>query len=246
MAADEMVAEQELERLRSEVIQERQMKEMLDQSIGELQATVNELERRVDSIDDEGNEWKTRYEMQLEINQQLQKQIFLLQDKIEQAKKASKDINSKAYREQFSHLDFSDAAKEEIAYFVEKVTPQTIKMMEREKQSLQSQLRDIDWRIDQESKAYHRANEERKKYNVEISATKHQVSEIHQKTKTAIEDDVPKSVNSRFYFSQIFRNIPPDQRVIDPRKGPIKKTAAVKSLPKISSNASSRRSSYKD
>ncbi|XP_074654590.1 coiled-coil domain-containing protein 169-like isoform X2 [Tubulanus polymorphus] len=226
MAADEMVAEQELERLRSEVIQERQMKEMLDQSIGELQATVNELERRVDSIDDEGNEWKTRYEMQLEINQQLQKQIFLLQDKIEQAKKASKDINSKAYREQFSHLDFSD------------VTPQTIKMMEREKQSLQSQLRDIDWRIDQESKAYHRANEERKKYNVEISATKHQVSEIHQKTKTAIEDDVPKSVNSR--------NIPPDQRVIDPRKGPIKKTAAVKSLPKISSNASSRRSSYKD
>lgn len=30
-----------------------------------------------------------------------------------------------------------------------------------------------------------------------------------------------------------FRNILPDQRVIDPRKGPIKKTAAVRSLPKL-------------
>lgn len=30
-------------------------------------------------------------------------------------------------------------------------------------------------------------------------------------------------------------NILPDQRIIDPRKGPIRKTAAVRSLPKLAS-----------
>ncbi|KAH7968352.1 hypothetical protein HPB52_007964 [Rhipicephalus sanguineus] len=36
-----------------------------------------------------------------------------------------------------------------------------------------------------------------------------------------------------------YLNIQPDQRIIDPRKGPIRKTAAVRSLPKLASPDSS-------
>ena len=34
-----------------------------------------------------GNEWKTRYETQQEMNQQLEKGIILLQNKVEEARK---------------------------------------------------------------------------------------------------------------------------------------------------------------
>lgn len=38
-----------------------------------------------------GNEWKTRFETQEEMNQQLERQIIMLQDKIEEAKRNLKD-----------------------------------------------------------------------------------------------------------------------------------------------------------
>ncbi|XP_032838773.2 uncharacterized protein LOC104362216 isoform X2 [Tyto alba] len=56
---------------------------MLENSIFELRNTVTELEKRLSSIEDEGNEWKTRYETQVELNKQLERQIRILQDKME-------------------------------------------------------------------------------------------------------------------------------------------------------------------
>lgn len=38
-----------------------------------------------------GNEWKTRFETQQEMNQQLERQIIMLQDKVEEAKRNLKD-----------------------------------------------------------------------------------------------------------------------------------------------------------
>lgn len=81
----------ELEKLRAEIQQEKQMKEMLEQSAAELRATVEELEKRYDTIDNEGNEWKTRYETQTEINEQLERQILMLQNKVQEAKANLKD-----------------------------------------------------------------------------------------------------------------------------------------------------------
>ena len=40
------------------------------------------------------NEWKTRYENQTELNQQLQKQILVLQDKVDEATKTYKESKS--------------------------------------------------------------------------------------------------------------------------------------------------------
>lgn len=38
-----------------------------------------------------GNEWKTRYETQTEINEQLERQILVLQNKVQEAKANLKD-----------------------------------------------------------------------------------------------------------------------------------------------------------
>ena len=136
----------DLEKLRSELAQEVQMKwvkflftstkillddfqnfqvvpltrfrEIYDQSLKELQLTVDELERRSAGIGDEsrscdvtlqscdvcwqvfvaGNEWKTRYETQVEMNQQLEKQTILLRDKIVDARSTLKDSTTSRVR----------------------------------------------------------------------------------------------------------------------------------------------------
>ncbi|RUS85030.1 hypothetical protein EGW08_007214 [Elysia chlorotica] len=212
----EDVSEFEIETLRAELQQEKQMKEMLDQSSAELKATIEELEKRYDSIENEGNEWKTRYETQTEMNQQLEKQILMLQDKVEDARRNLKEGKP--------------------------ASPQMVKMLEREKHSLFSQLRDLEWRLDQESKAYHKANDERKQYVLEINATKGNVGDIkarqrhmmitNQDSQSKIlarpnQGDSPKTYRSPD------GNIPEDQRILDARYGPIKKTAGVKALPSL-------------
>lgn len=222
----------EIEKIRQEIQQEKQMKEMLQQSAAELRATVEELENRYDTIDNEGNEWKTRYETQTEINEQLERQILNLQNKVQEAKSNLKDAG-KTPRDMNRFDDLSDA------------NPHMIKTLEKEKQMLSSQLRDLEWRLDQESKAYHKANDERKSYNLEINTTKHQQGELtSRRTIMGSRDQLdtvsgprtPRDLsrNSRKSGSHgSLSNIPEDQRIIDPKRGPIKKTAGVKNLPSL-------------
>ncbi|KAK3099434.1 hypothetical protein FSP39_004308 [Pinctada imbricata] len=72
---------------------------MLEQSAAELRATVEELEKRYDTIDNEGNEWKTRFETQQEMNEQLERQILMLQNKVQEAKTNLKDVRPPARRQ---------------------------------------------------------------------------------------------------------------------------------------------------
>ncbi|XP_052278821.1 coiled-coil domain-containing protein 169-like isoform X5 [Dreissena polymorpha] len=255
--ADE-VDEYELEKLRAEILQERQMKEMLDQSAKELRITVEELEKRYEAIENEGNEWKTRFETQEEMNQQLERQIIMLQDKIEEAKRNLKDEETvkqnnrkkagKTPRDAKSFDDLSDA------------NPAMVKTMEKEKALLYNQLRDLEWRLDQESKAYHKANDERKQYVLEINTTKGNIDGNKARQRAAVgvqqreADELSRSPRlmgpsrlgdrsrrSSYSYSisnmgsrvPSLSNIPEDQRILDPRKGPIKKTAAVKNLPSL-------------
>ncbi|VDI69519.1 Hypothetical predicted protein [Mytilus galloprovincialis] len=222
----------ELEKIRQEIQQEKQMNEMLEQSAAELRATVEELENRYDTVDNEGNEWKTRYETQTEINEQLERQILNLQNKVQEAKSNLKDAG-KTPRDMNRFDDLSDA------------NPHMIRMLEKEKQMLSSQLRDLEWRLDQESKAYHKANDERKTYNLEINTTKHQHGEMSSRQRamgsreqldTISGSRTPRDLsrNSRKSGSHgSLSNIPEDQRIIDPKRGPIKKTAGVKNLPSL-------------
>ncbi|XP_045203096.1 uncharacterized protein LOC123556437 isoform X45 [Mercenaria mercenaria] len=259
-------------------------KEMLDQSARELRITVEELEKRYEAIESEdpiriakmndeilkeSNEWKTRFETQEEMNQQLERQIIMLQDKIEEAKRNLKDAKNyvaagKTPRDMKSFDDLSDA------------NPAMVKTMEKEKNMLFNQLRDLEWRLDQESKAYHKANDERKQYVVEINSTKGNIDgnkarqraavnlqqreveeysrsprllgyterykmrhhptpdkELRETKYTSRMANVSSKISQTSRASNDYSNIPEDQRIIDPKKGPIKKTAAVKNLPSL-------------
>ncbi|XP_053163868.1 coiled-coil domain-containing protein 169 isoform X5 [Hemicordylus capensis] len=74
-----------------ELKQEQQMKQMLEHSIYEMKNTMAELEKRLGSVEDEDNEWKTRYETQIEFNRQLKRQIGLLQGKMEHVRGSPTD-----------------------------------------------------------------------------------------------------------------------------------------------------------
>nr|XP_006822285.1 PREDICTED: coiled-coil domain-containing protein 169-like [Saccoglossus kowalevskii] len=210
------------DRLRTELQQEKQMKEMLEQSTQELRITVSELEKRLDGVGEEGNEWKTRYETQEELNQQLEKQILMLKDKIDDAKQSARDGNTSQMK---SYDELSEAALKKL-----------IRRLDRDKLSLDSQMRDYEWRLDQESKAFHKANDERKNYLTEIS----QAAKIkHNDAKSSI-DEIKKrnafgggSYSDPMASPRSYHNVPDNQRILDPRRGPIKKTAAVKQLPKL-------------
>ncbi|KAL3879189.1 hypothetical protein ACJMK2_031498 [Sinanodonta woodiana] len=213
----------DLEKLRAEIQQEKQMKEMLEQSAVELRVTVEELEKRFESIDNEGNEWKTRFETQEEMNQQLEKQIITLQDKVEDAKRNLKDADylkynqtkkltpAKAYVEgsrvspvnsppdtpkskstgitiNISVSPQAGKTPREIKTFddLSDANPTMIKSLEKEKNQLFNQLRDLEWRLDQESKAYHKANDERKQYLLEINSTKHNLDDVRTRHRAAV------------------------------------------------------------
>ncbi|XP_063415763.1 coiled-coil domain-containing protein 169-like isoform X6 [Mytilus trossulus] len=264
----------ELEKIRQEIQQEKQMKEMLEQSAAELRATVEELENRYDTVDNEGNEWKTRYETQTEINEQLERQILNLQNKVQEAKSNLKDDDFfpdgrvRPYRRTVRHRTAGKTPRDMNRFDdLSDANPHMIRMLEKEKQMLSSQLRDLEWRLDQESKAYHKANDvrrnyqneisskkfqayhkandERKTYNLEINTTKHQHGEMSSRQRamgsreqldTISGSRTPRDLsrNSRKSGSHgSLSNIPEDQRIIDPKRGPIKKTAGVKNLPSL-------------
>ncbi|XP_075448212.1 coiled-coil domain-containing protein 169 isoform X2 [Ascaphus truei] len=139
-----------------ELQQERQKKEMLEVSTFELKNTVAELERRLNGVDDEGNEWKTRYETQIELNKQLERQIHLLQEKGEHIRGNPTDRLS-------SIRSYDQMPMGALNQF--------LKRLEEEKTILENQLKDFELRIEQETKAYYKVNDERRLYISEISQT---------------------------------------------------------------------------
>ncbi|XP_063997034.1 coiled-coil domain-containing protein 169 isoform X3 [Pogoniulus pusillus] len=134
-------------RLALELERERQKKQMLEISMFELRNTIAELEKRLSSVEDEGNEWKTRYETQVELNRQLERQINILQYKMELIRGNPSDKLSIVRA--FDQMPL-DALKE------------VLKQLEEKRKSLQNQLKDYELRLEQEAKAYHKANDARR------------------------------------------------------------------------------------
>ncbi|XP_020639500.3 coiled-coil domain-containing protein 169 isoform X2 [Pogona vitticeps] len=177
-----------------ELQQEKQMKEMLELSIYEMKNVVAELEKRLDSVGNEDNEWKTRYETQIELNKQLERQIGRLQGKMEHVCGSPTDRLASIRSFDQMHVDSLN---------------QFLKHLEEEKKSLQNQLKDYELRLEQEAKISGslKSLEEQKMDGVEM-----------------------KRENQRLRGKY---NIPRNQRILDPKKGPIRKTAGVKQLPKL-------------
>ncbi|XP_015671663.1 coiled-coil domain-containing protein 169 isoform X2 [Protobothrops mucrosquamatus] len=177
-----------------ELTQEKQMKEMLELSIFEMNNTIAELVKRLSRTDDEDSEWKTRYETQVELNKQLERQIGFLQGKVEH-------LGGNPTDKLASVRSFEQMHMNSLNQFLTK--------LEEEKKSLQNQLKEYELRLDQEAK---------------ISGS---LKPLEKQKIDAVEMTRENQVLRRKC------NIPRNQRILDPKKGPIKKTAGVKHLPKL-------------
>ncbi|NXA10030.1 CC169 protein, partial [Sapayoa aenigma] len=129
-------------------------RQMLEISIFELRNTVTELEKGLNSVEEEGNEWKTRYETQVELNKQLERQINILRDKVELIHGNPPDELSIVCT--FDRMPVGSLKE-------------VLKQLEEEKKNIQNELKDYELRVKQEAKAYHKANDERHMYLSEIS-----------------------------------------------------------------------------
>ncbi|XP_025766618.1 coiled-coil domain-containing protein 169 isoform X3 [Oreochromis niloticus] len=130
---------------------------MLEGSVSDLRSTMSELQERLHSVDGEdvsGNEWRTRYETQVELNGQLERQISLIRERLE-------DIRGNPVDRLASIRSFEDMPVETLR--------QRLKLLTEEKSDLQSQLMDCHLQIEQEGKAFHKTNDERRAYLSEIA-----------------------------------------------------------------------------
>uniref|UniRef100_A0A8D2KRD9 Uncharacterized protein n=1 Tax=Varanus komodoensis TaxID=61221 RepID=A0A8D2KRD9_VARKO len=114
-----------------------------------MKKTVAELEKRLDYVEDEDNEWKTRYETQIELNRQIERQIGLLQVKMDHVRGSPTDRLASVRSFDQMHMDSLNLF---------------LKKLGEEKESLRNQLKDYELRLEQEAKAYHKANDERRAY----------------------------------------------------------------------------------
>ncbi|XP_028323400.1 coiled-coil domain-containing protein 169 [Gouania willdenowi] len=153
MAKESEYNKYDLTRLQAELEQQRELREMLEESVYELQNTMSELQKRLSSVDGEGNEWKTRYETQVDVNDQLERQISLIHQRLE-------DIKGNPMDRLAAIRSYDDMPVETLK--------QHLKLLSEEKSDLQNQLRDCHIQIEQEGKAFHKTNDERRAYLSEI------------------------------------------------------------------------------
>ncbi|KAM3869247.1 coiled-coil domain-containing protein 169 [Diretmus argenteus] len=154
MVGDTDYSKYDLTHLQAELEQEREMKEMLEESVSDLKSTMCELQERLHSVDGEGNEWKTRYETQIELNGQLERQISIVHEKLE-------DLRGNPMDRLASIRSYDDMPVDTLR--------QRLKLLTNETSDLQSQLMDCRFRIEQEGKAFHKTYDERRAYLSEIA-----------------------------------------------------------------------------
>nr|XP_023402990.1 coiled-coil domain-containing protein 169 [Loxodonta africana] len=158
-----------------------------------------------------GGEWKTRYETQLELNNQLEKQIVSLEEKMEKIRGNPSDrLSSIRVYERMP---------------VESLNT-LLKQLEKEKRSLENQVKDYALRLEQESKAYHKTNSERRTYLAEMS----QVAGSHQVSKRQQMDQLPRMKEN---LMKTGKSYSVNQKTMSAKKGPVKKMTRTSYLPKL-------------
>ncbi|XP_037506521.1 coiled-coil domain-containing protein 169 isoform X1 [Rhipicephalus sanguineus] len=222
----------EIKRLKSEIENEEKMKHMLEQSINDLCKTVEALEVQSQSADvSDEDEWKVRYYTQVEVNEQLEHQRDWLRSRAE----AARVNNKEGLTEYLADLDLDSLTENQLVRY--------LKQLEKDRNSVYNEIRDTEWKLDQESKAFHKFNDTRKAYMTEITDAMLNLESLRNRIKIVDMTDpnllLGKCPRHLKYLRTSRSNIQPDQRIIDPRKGPIRKTAAVRSLPKLASPDSS-------
>ncbi|XP_058404555.1 coiled-coil domain-containing protein 169 [Diceros bicornis minor] len=237
------------ERLKQQLLKEIHRKDLVQLSVLEVRHKIAELEAKLNT-DDEGGEWKTRYETQLELNDQLRKQIVYLKEKMEKLRGNPSDILS------------SIRVYEQMP--VESLNT-LLKQLEKEKRRLESQVKNCALRLEQESKAYHKTNSERSMYLAEMSqivrtmtclctpvphlVVTHSRCSITFAAKEFLEvlfchfychyclsdfESTLQEIEADSYFLKGRYN-PVNQQIMNAKRGPVKKITRSNHLPKLNS-----------
>ncbi|XP_032259076.1 coiled-coil domain-containing protein 169 isoform X1 [Phoca vitulina] len=198
------------DRLKMELPEEIRLKDIVQLSMLEIRHKIAELEAKLNS-DDEGGEWKIRYETQLELNDQLEKQVVSLEEKMEKIRGNPSDrLSSICVYEQMP-VEYLNTL---------------LKQLEKEKRSLGNQVKDCALRLEQESKAYHKTNNERRRYLAEMS----QVSDSYQVSKRQQMDQLPRMKEK---LVKMGRYNPVNRKIMNAKRGPVKKITRSNHLPKL-------------
>lgn len=136
-----------LKRLRFELEFEKERAKVLRDSINEWKLAIAELVKQFASVPRENNDWKVRYDSQLECNSQLEVTARSLK-KLAQERDRAKQLPLGA-----------DSAPVKVD---PKIQVKELKELSQIKQNLKSKLHGYEWRLDEESKMYHKADEKRK------------------------------------------------------------------------------------
>ncbi|XP_054302395.1 coiled-coil domain-containing protein 169 isoform X2 [Pongo pygmaeus] len=197
-------------RLKQQLLEEIRKKDAVQLSIFELRHKITELEAKLNT-DNEGSEWKTRYETQLELNDQLEKQIVYLKEKMEKIRGNSSDrLSSIRVYERMP---------------VESLNT-LLKQLEKEKRTLESQVKYYALKLEQESKAYQKINNERCTYLAEMS----QGSGLHQVSKRQQMHQLPRMQEN---LVKTGRYNPAKQKIVSAKRGPVKKITRPNHLPEL-------------
>ncbi|XP_053564418.1 coiled-coil domain-containing protein 169 isoform X2 [Bombina bombina] len=172
--AEWVTAPSNTQRLTEELQVERQMKEMLQISTFELRSTVAELEKRLNSIEDEDRLASIR---------------------------------------SFDHMPIG-------------ALNQFFKHLEEEKISLENQLKEFEHRIQQETKAYYKVNDERRIYVTEIAQTT-----AAQEAGKKQQIDPANATREKQVLNGLYTAA--NQKKGTKKKEPVKKSTKDNHLPKI-------------
>ncbi|XP_042809579.1 coiled-coil domain-containing protein 169 isoform X2 [Panthera leo] len=198
------------DRLEKELLEEIRQKDIVQLSMLEIIHKIEELEAKLNT-DDKGGEWKVRYETQLELNDQLEKQIVSLEEKMK------KICGNPSDRLSFIRV-YEKMPMESLNIL--------LKQLEKEKRRLKNQVKDYALRLEQESKAYHKTNNECHTYLAEMS----QVSDSYQVSKRQQMDQLPRMKENSV---KMVRYNPVNQKTMNAKRGPGIKITRSNHLPKL-------------
>ncbi|KAM8918789.1 LOW QUALITY PROTEIN: coiled-coil domain-containing protein 169 [Lycaon pictus] len=246
------------DRLKMELLKETHGREDIVQlSMLEIRHKIAELEAKLNT-DDEGGEWKVRYETQLELNEQLEKQIVSLEEKMEkipgnpsglliniQLEYEAEDSDELFIRTLWllvdspilmllygildKHLAQFGPSRELLPHCSGIMLPESLntllKQLEKEKRSLEN-VKDCALRLEQDSKAYHKTNNECRIYLAEMS----QISDSYQVSKRQQMDQLPR-VKDNLVKMRRYNSV--NQKTMNAKRGPVKKITRSNHLPKL-------------
>ncbi|XP_014667349.1 PREDICTED: coiled-coil domain-containing protein 169-like [Priapulus caudatus] len=80
---DDEAAEDELNSLKRCYDAEMQKRDLVETALMDIRAKIADFEDKIENPEHQDSEWKVRYEIQVESNQQLERQAILLQDRLD-------------------------------------------------------------------------------------------------------------------------------------------------------------------